>query len=114
MNNEHFLQFKTILKYHCGLPLECWGPTLYFQYLETFHLLDLLITQGVVEDAAPPFHSWVPADPSHQDIYQAVVLKGVRPEVPERWQQCEVLQQMTRLQAEMWHHNPAVRPTALR
>ena len=70
--------------------------------------------QGLVEDAAPPFHSWVPADPSHQDIYQAVVLKGLRPELPERWQHCEVLQHMSRLQAEMWHHNPAVRPTALR
>jgi len=70
--------------------------------------------KGLVEDAAPPFHSWVPADPSHQDIYQAVVLKGLRPELPERWQPCEVLQHMSRLQAEMWHHNPAVRPTALR
>ena len=24
----------------------------------------------LVEDPAPPFHSWVPADPSHQDMYQ--------------------------------------------
>jgi len=68
----------------------------------------------LVEDPAPPFHSWVPADPSHQDMYQVVCLKGVRPEHPERWSSCGILSQLGRLMCEMYHKNPAVRPTALR
>merc|ERR1712079_376046 len=43
----------------------------------------------LVEEPVPLFHSsWVPADPSHQDMYQVVCLKGVRPEHPERWSSC--------------------------
>ena len=139
-----------------------------------------------MEDPAPPFHSWVPADPSHQDMYQVGTSISIHliftqwtyirikvhflPEISEtclfntafrlfvwkewglniqkgifkqsynisrfcftvlkntnfwelplldifflpRWSSCGILSQLGRLMCEMYHKNPAVRPTALR
>lgn len=67
-----------------------------------------------VEECQLPFYDVVPADPSHQDMYQVVCLKSIRPENPDRWNECESLKYLARIMAECYHENPAVRPTALR
>ena len=38
-----------------------------------------------VEDYLLPYGDVVPSDPSHQDMYQAVCLKSIRPQHPHRW-----------------------------
>ncbi|KAG5676098.1 hypothetical protein PVAND_005952 [Polypedilum vanderplanki] len=66
------------------------------------------------EDYALPYHDVVPSDPSFQDMYDAVCVKGIRPPVPQRWLQEDVLAMLSKIMQECWHPNPAVRLTALR
>lgn len=66
------------------------------------------------EDYAVPYHDVVPSDPSFEDMYDVVCSKEIRPPIPERWQDEEILQVLSRIMAECWHPKPAVRLTALR
>lgn len=43
------------------------------------------------EEYELPFQYKVPADPSFDDMREAVVLKGLIPEIPERWTEDEVM-----------------------
>lgn len=66
------------------------------------------------EDYALPYHDVVPSDPSFEDMHAAVCIKGLRPPIPTRWQDEEILQVLSAIMQECWHQNPAVRLTALR
>jgi len=66
------------------------------------------------EDYQLPYYDCVPSDPSFEDMYQVVCVKGVRPEIPARWNSTETLRTLFKVMAECWHHNPTVRLTALR
>jgi len=66
------------------------------------------------EDYALPYHDVVPSDPSFQDMFDVVCLKGIRPPVPQRWQQEDILAVLSKIMQELWHPNAAVRLTALR
>ena len=66
------------------------------------------------EDYALPYHDVIPSDPSFDDMYGVVCAKGIRPPVPQRWQQEDILVVLSKIMQECWHSNPAVRLTALR
>jgi bone morphogenetic protein receptor type-1B len=66
------------------------------------------------EDYALPYHDVVPSDPSFDDMHAVVCVKAIRPPVPARWQDEEVLEILAKVMQECWHANPAVRLTALR
>ncbi|KAL7300840.1 hypothetical protein TKK_0006398 [Trichogramma kaykai] len=44
----------------------------------------------------------------------AICVINVRPVIPRRWRNDPILCAMSKLMAECWHSNPAVRLTALR
>lgn len=66
------------------------------------------------EDYQLPYYECVPHDPSFEDMYQVVQIKGIRPEIPARWNSTETHRGLYKIMSECWHHNPAVRLTALR
>lgn len=66
------------------------------------------------EDYALPYHDMVPSDPSFDDMYEVVCTQKIRPPIPERWQEEEILQVLSKIMAECWHPKPTARLTALR
>lgn len=66
------------------------------------------------EDYALPYHDVVPSDPSFEDMYDVVCVKKIRPSIPERWQDEEILQVLSKLMVECWHPKAVARLTALR
>jgi len=66
------------------------------------------------DDYQLPYYQCVPSDPSFEDMHQVVCVSRTRPEVPARWHSAELLRQLSQLITECWHHDPAVRLTALR
>jgi len=68
----------------------------------------------VVEEYQLPFHHCVPPDPSFEVMVSVVCGQRLRPPSHPRWEAEEVTRRLARVMAECWHHNPAVRLTALR
>lgn len=66
------------------------------------------------EDHAPPYHDVVPSDPSFEDMHNVVCVKELRPPIPMRWQDEEILAVLSKIMQECWHPKPSVRLTALR
>jgi len=66
------------------------------------------------EDYQLPYYDCVPTDPSFEEMHQVVTVRAARPEVPPRWSSTETLRSLHKVMVECWHHNPAVRLTALR
>lgn len=66
------------------------------------------------EDYALPYHDMVPSDPSFDDMYEVVCTQQIRPPTPERWQEEEILQVLSKIMVECWHPKPTARLTALR
>ncbi|RZF49102.1 hypothetical protein LSTR_LSTR008388 [Laodelphax striatellus] len=66
------------------------------------------------EDYALPYHDVVPSDPSFEDMYEVVCIRKLRPVIPPRWNENEVLRTLSNLMQECWHQNPAARLTSLR
>lgn len=66
------------------------------------------------EDYALPYHDVVPSDPSFEEMKAVVCTKGIRPPIPARWQDEEILVVLSKIIQECWHSNPDVRLTALR
>lgn len=66
------------------------------------------------EEYAIPYQDCVPNDPSFQDMFEVVCVKGIRPPIPTRWQNEEILAALSKIMQECWHQNPAVRLTSLR
>uniref|UniRef100_A0A1B6BX14 receptor protein serine/threonine kinase n=1 Tax=Clastoptera arizonana TaxID=38151 RepID=A0A1B6BX14_9HEMI len=67
-----------------------------------------------VEDYALPYHDVVPHDPSFEDMHAVICIKRLRPVIPARWHNNQVLRTLSALMQECWHKNPAVRLTSLR
>lgn len=66
------------------------------------------------EEYTLPYQDVVPSDPSFQDMYDAVCVKGIRPPILERWHTEDILASLSKIMQECWHANPAARLTALR
>lgn len=66
------------------------------------------------EDYALPYHDVVPSDPSFDEMYNAVCVKTIRPPIPARWHDEDILVVLAKIMQECWHSNPAVRLTSLR
>lgn len=66
------------------------------------------------EDYALPYHDVVPSDPSFEDMHNVVCIKELRPPIPVRWQDEEILVVLSKVMQECWHPKPNVRLTALR
>lgn len=66
------------------------------------------------EEYALPYHDVVPSDPSFEDMHEVVCVQNLRPEVPAKWGEEEILATLSSIMQECWHQNPAVRLTALR
>lgn len=66
------------------------------------------------EDYALPYHDMVPSDPSFEDMYDVVCSQKIRPPIPERWQDEEILQVLSKIMVECWNAKPIARLTALR
>jgi len=67
-----------------------------------------------IDECQLPYFDVLPTDPCHQAVFQAVCVKKIRPQHPQRWKQCDSLQLLSKLIRECVHENPSVRPTALR
>ncbi|XP_061421445.1 bone morphogenetic protein receptor type-1B-like isoform X1 [Lethenteron reissneri] len=72
------------------------------------------VCSGTVEEYQPPFHDITSAEPSYQEMRDAVCVKRLRPLLPNRWNSDEVLRTLAKVMAECWAHNPSSRLTALR
>lgn len=106
LNPQQFEAFKMADMYSVGLVLwemsrRCYTP-----------IRGTKSTQ--CEDYALPYHDVVPSDPSFEDMHAVVCVKGIRPPIPCRWQDDEILQSLAKIMQECWHPNPTVRLTALR
>lgn len=66
------------------------------------------------EEYALPYHDMVPSDPSFEDMFEVVCTQKIRPPIPERWQDEEILQVLSKIMVECWHPKPTARLTALR
>merc|ERR1711936_27947 len=66
------------------------------------------------DDYQLPYYECVPSDPSFDDMYQVVCVKGIRPEISSRWNSTELLRSFYKLMSECWHQDSSVRLTALR
>ena len=53
-------------------------------------LINAPLTTGSAEEYELPFQYLVPHDPSFEDMRDAVVLKGLTPDLPDSWNQDEV------------------------
>ena len=45
---------------------------------------------GQADEYQVPFYNCVPNDPSFDDMHAVVCVKGIRPEIPTRWESEEV------------------------
>ncbi|XP_050297892.1 bone morphogenetic protein receptor type-1B isoform X3 [Anthonomus grandis grandis] len=66
------------------------------------------------DEYAVPYYDCVPSDPSFEDMLQAVCIKKIRPQIPQKWENDEVLKTLSKIMQECWHGNPDVRLTSLR
>ncbi|XP_064908279.1 TGF-beta receptor type-1 isoform X4 [Columba livia] len=69
---------------------------------------------GIHEDYQLPYYDLVPSDPSVEEMRKVVCEQKLRPNIPNRWQSCEVLRVMAKIMRECWYANGAARLTALR
>lgn len=71
------------------------------------------------DDYALPYHDVVPAEPKIEDMRRVVCSdadrpEGIRPPVPNRWEDDEVLRTVKAIIIDCWKENPASRLTSLR
>lgn len=65
------------------------------------------------DDYALPYHDVVPADPRMEDM-RLVVCEGIRPPVPQRWEEDLILRSLAGIMVDCWKPNPAARLPSLR
>lgn len=106
MNTDQFEAFKTADMYSLGLVFWEMSRRCTSQKRGT--------RNTICEDYALPYHDVAPLDPSLEQMRTVVCESGMRPIVPARWQDEELLQVMAKIMQECWHSNPSVRLTALR
>lgn len=70
------------------------------------------------DDYALPYHDVVPVDPRMEDMRRIVcgdgIREGIRPPVPQRWEEEETLRCIRNIMMDCWKENPASRLTSLR
>ncbi|XP_059560378.1 activin receptor type-1C isoform X6 [Myotis daubentonii] len=76
--------------------------------------MEIVGTQGIVEEYQLPYYDMVPSDPSIEEMRKVVCDQKFRPSIPNQWQSCEALRVMGRIMRECWYANGAARLTALR
>lgn len=69
---------------------------------------------GIAEEYKVPYYDCVPSDPSFEEMRKVVCADNYRPSTPNRWASDSMLNGMSKLMKECWHHNPNVRLPALR
>lgn len=106
MNTDQFEAYKTADIYSLGL--------VFWEMARRCTSLKRGTRTTTCEDYAMPYHDLVPSDPSSEQMRTVVCESGMRPIVPARWEDDEMLQLMAKLMEECWHANPSVRLTALR
>lgn len=106
IDGKSFEAFKMADMYSIGL--------IFWEMCRRCATTDPITKCAIYEDYDLPYSSCVPSDPSFQDMMEAVCTKGIRPSVPQRWEQDELLAIMASQMQECWHANPSVRLTALR
>jgi len=72
------------------------------------------MTHEGVEDYALPFHEVVLPDPGFEDMRKVVCVDQFRPNIPQRWEDDQVLNGLSKLMRDCWHDNSNVRLPALR
>lgn len=72
------------------------------------------LSNGIAEEYKVPYYDVVPSDPSFEEMRKVVCVEGFRPSIPNRWTSDPLLNGMSKLMKECWHHNPNVRLPALR
>ncbi|XP_073826849.1 serine/threonine receptor kinase thickveins isoform X2 [Musca autumnalis] len=106
LNPQQFEEFKRADMYSVGLVLWEMARRCYTAKPGT--------KATTCEDYALPYHDVVPSDPTFDDMHAVVCVKGIRPPIPSRWQEDDVLATVAKIMQECWHQNPTVRLTALR
>ncbi|XP_074030268.1 bone morphogenetic protein receptor type-1B-like isoform X1 [Leptinotarsa decemlineata] len=61
-----------------------------------------------------PFQDNVSNNPTFEEMKEVVCVKKIRPEIPDSWDNHEIMKTFAKIMQEMWHENPAVRLTAMR
>ena len=52
--------------------------------------LNLIVPSGIHEDYQLPYYDLVQSDPSVEEMRKVVCEQKLRPNIPNRWQSCEV------------------------
>ncbi|KAL8580602.1 hypothetical protein ACOMHN_046805 [Nucella lapillus] len=71
-------------------------------------------TGEYAEEYKPPFHEFVPSDPSFEDMKKVVTIDQTRPVIPNRWSSDLVMNQVSKVMRECWAQNPKARLPILR
>lgn len=66
------------------------------------------------DDYALPYHDAVPVDPGMEDMRRVVCVDGIRPPVPQRWKEDQILLCLTGIMMDCWKETPTSRLTSLR
>ncbi|KAJ6646190.1 Bone morphogenetic protein receptor type-1B [Pseudolycoriella hygida] len=106
INTDQFEAYKTADMYSLGLVL--------WEMSRRCTSLKRGTRNTTCEDYALPFYDVAPSDPNMEQMRTIVCESGMRPIVPVRWQDEEILQMISKIMQECWHANPSVRLTALR
>lgn len=56
-----------------------------FDFNTSFRLLSPNQFTGKVEEYRPPFHEYVPSDPSFEEMRKVACVERLRPSIPNRW-----------------------------
>lgn len=64
------------------------------------------------ENYMEPYEDCVPRKPYLEDVYDTVVGKEIRPSLPERWKNDEILRVLSQIMQECWLPEPSARLTA--
>lgn len=66
------------------------------------------------DNYSQPYEDCVPSDPNIEDMYNAVVVKQIRPTIPETWKNEEILSDLSEIMQDCWFPKPESRLTAPR
>ncbi|KAG1671741.1 Bone morphogenetic protein receptor type-1B [Nymphon striatum] len=111
----------------CYMAPEVLSNTLMKENFESYKMADMYsfslvlweigrrtLTDGKADLYEVPYYDCIPADPTMEEMRDAVCLKNIRPVIPERWEKNECLKVLSKIMQECWHQNQAARLTSLR
>lgn len=106
LNAKQFDAFKSADVYSIGL-------VLWEMCRRCITMVDL-DGQFTCDNYSQPYEDCVPTDPNIEDMYNAVVIRQMRPTIPERWKNVEILRVLSQVIQECWRSKPSARLTAVR